>query len=248
MTNSHCILLQETSLFKCRLSLLGDIGNGIFYAEKTADQDNPLLPIQLPRGHGGVVVLWKKSIDQLVTQVSDGNEIIQCVEVNSEPKVLIISAYMPFRDQRNKKKAKKAELELQEFTNQLREIVLKYKNSHSIMIGGDMNTDLSIQRPRLPRTEHLLELITDLNLKFNISGKNYVDPKGRDCSEIYYFLIKHISHQDQTGPLKKEILKHLESTTSDYYPIKLNISVNFSRKIQKEKLHSKLKRLDGTKF
>ena len=56
-----------------------------------------------------------------------------------------------------------------ECTDQLRE---KYQNSHEIIIAGDLNTNLSSQKPLLKRTVYLKELIEDFGLLYDNSGKN----------------------------------------------------------------------------
>jgi hypothetical protein len=49
----------------------------------------------MPRGYGGVAILWKKSIDQYFRPTSDGSKRIQCIEINTETPHLIINVYLP---------------------------------------------------------------------------------------------------------------------------------------------------------
>ena len=51
----------------------------------------------MPRGYGGVVILWDKNIDQMVRAIEDGSERIQCVELSVLPKKIVISVYMSTR-------------------------------------------------------------------------------------------------------------------------------------------------------
>jgi hypothetical protein len=39
---------------------LGEIGADISYIGKAVDVNNNIQPTQLPRGYGGVAILWKK--------------------------------------------------------------------------------------------------------------------------------------------------------------------------------------------
>ena len=93
------ILLQEHWLFEFQLHLLGEIGADISYIGKAVDMNNNIQPTQLPRGYGGVAILWKKQDNNIIKQIPDGNERIQCVEFidNFNKPLFIISAYLPTR-------------------------------------------------------------------------------------------------------------------------------------------------------
>ena len=41
-----------------------------------------IYPTQMPRGYGGVAVLWHSKIDHMVKPLDDGGERIQCVELD----------------------------------------------------------------------------------------------------------------------------------------------------------------------
>ncbi|KAH3820468.1 hypothetical protein DPMN_122214 [Dreissena polymorpha] len=73
-------------------------------------------------------------MDHLVIKLNEDYQRIQCVEISTE-------VYMPSRN------THQSEIEFQECTDQLREIIVKYSSSHEIIIGGDINTDLSTQAP-----------------------------------------------------------------------------------------------------
>ena len=84
------LLLQENWLFDCYLHRLNEISqyNG---TGKAIDTNDPILPIQMPRGYDGVAVLLKKDTDHLVNVFSDGGNRIQCVELSGKDRLLIIS-------------------------------------------------------------------------------------------------------------------------------------------------------------
>ena len=48
------------------------------------DQYDPIPPIQLPRGYGGVAIFWKKDIDYLVNDLEIGSQRIKCIELQTE--------------------------------------------------------------------------------------------------------------------------------------------------------------------
>ncbi|CAC5372228.1 unnamed protein product [Mytilus coruscus] len=48
----------------------------------------------MPRGYGGVAILWKKNLDKLVTTLPIGNERIQCIELSGNQQKLYIYIYL----------------------------------------------------------------------------------------------------------------------------------------------------------
>ena len=120
--------------------MLNEIGENICYTAKGVDKDNPIQRTQVPRGYGGVAVLWRKFIDHMIRELPDGNECMHSIELkdsNSKP-LLIVSAYLPTRGCKDSRQDR-----FQEAVDQLYELVQKFHILHSIIIGGDLNVDLS---------------------------------------------------------------------------------------------------------
>ena len=65
MNAATFLLVQEHWLLHYQLSLLNDFSMDILGCGKAVDSDNPIPPIQKPRGYGGVAFLWKSHIDHL---------------------------------------------------------------------------------------------------------------------------------------------------------------------------------------
>ena len=93
--NSDVILLQEHWLFECQLFILKGIHEDYNGAGKVVDFRDPITQVQMPRGYGGIGILWKKNIDHLVTELPDGGNRIQCVLIQAQKPILLISTYMP---------------------------------------------------------------------------------------------------------------------------------------------------------
>ena len=57
----------------------------------------------MPRGYGGVAIIWRKDIDHIIRPLEDGPEKIQCVEIsgNKDTKLLLISVYLPAKGSNN---------------------------------------------------------------------------------------------------------------------------------------------------
>ena len=64
---------------------------------KAVDTNDHILPVQMPRGYGGVAVLWKKRISHLVSPIPDGGNRLQGIKVAGVKPVLLLSVYMPCR-------------------------------------------------------------------------------------------------------------------------------------------------------
>ena len=80
----------------------------------------------------------KKEIHHLIKPYKDGNERIQCIEFkdNNQRSLLIVSVYLPTKGCHD----------LDEYIDsidQLFEIYQKYNLTHDIIIGGDINEDLT---------------------------------------------------------------------------------------------------------
>jgi exonuclease III len=67
-------------------------------AIKCVDDNDPIPPLQRPRGMGGVATIWKSSLDNKVTIIEDGGDRVQATLVETERKrICIINTYMPCR-------------------------------------------------------------------------------------------------------------------------------------------------------
>ena len=119
------------------------------------DINNPIQPVQMPRGYAGVAILWKQDLDSSVASLSDGGERLQCIEfiVGTGEKILLFSAYLPSITSRD------SISEYHETVDQLHEIFQKYQHTHSIIICGDLIEDLSNTSQIDKRKRYLLNLI-----------------------------------------------------------------------------------------
>ena len=163
------ILIQEHWLFQAQFHLIGELHIQINYAAKGVDINDPLLPISMPRGYGGVAVIWKNEIDHLVRPIQDGSEKIQAVEIQGKAgdRLLLISVYMSAKGSKNH------QIEYHDCVDQLYELYQKYSDSHTIIIGGDMNEDLYNPISN-KRNQYLLNFIRETQLAYNNSSKTFV--------------------------------------------------------------------------
>ncbi|VDH96186.1 Hypothetical predicted protein [Mytilus galloprovincialis] len=90
------MLIQEHWLFDCQIHLLQELHKNLNGSGKAVDMYDPIPPSHMPRGYGGVTILWKRELDDRITPLNLGNERIQCVEIRGNPNTIFISVYLPF--------------------------------------------------------------------------------------------------------------------------------------------------------
>ncbi|CAG2197359.1 unnamed protein product [Mytilus edulis] len=212
------ILIQEHWLFQTQIHLLGEIHENINYIGKGVDINEPLLPICMPRGYGGVAILWKKEIDHMIRPIELGSERIQCVEIreSNNPNIILTSVYLPAKGSKNH------QAEYQDVIDQLYELYQKYNETHKIIIGGDLNEDLNIQTGT-KRNLYLRDFIKECNLKYDNKERTFVNSLGQESSEIDYFL--HNLPENEFD--NKQVLNHVTENTSDHHPIRMSTKFTY---------------------
>ena len=215
-------LQPVNSVFNCEFNLLNAVHENFVGTGKSVDSGCPLLPVKLPRGYGGVGIMWQKKLDHLVTPKEDGNERIQCVEISTAPRpILLVSVYMPCRDH----KADNV-LEFIDCTVQLNTIYQKYKSTHDILIGGDINEDISVRNSDR-RNRVFQNFVIDNELKITDLGKTFLNTDGIEVSKIDYFL-----YGDSMADLSLDFFKmdSCRASLSDHYPLRCTFECRYTLK------------------
>ncbi|MES9904479.1 MAG: reverse transcriptase domain-containing protein [Sedimenticola sp.] len=214
------ILLQEHWLFKCQLHLLNEVNDQYIGSGKSVDMNDPIAPVQMPRGYGGVAILWNKNINHLVTDLDLGNERIKCIEIEAQKPILIMCVYMPCRG------SKDNYLDFQDCIAQIHEIIQTFQHTHRILIGGDLNESaLTIADNRRSRCLH--QFLRENELVTWETDCTFIHPNGKDSSTIDFFLA--------TDRVKQVVnsVKRVDdciSNVSDHYPVSLEMQVNLANK------------------
>ena len=89
------ILIQEYWNFDFQLTKLEGVNQFMSGTGKVVDTDDPILPVQMPRGYGHVALLWEKNISHLMSSIPDGGNRIQGIEIAGAKPILMLSVYMP---------------------------------------------------------------------------------------------------------------------------------------------------------
>ncbi|VDI51227.1 Hypothetical predicted protein [Mytilus galloprovincialis] len=111
--------------------------------------------------------------------------------------------------------------EFKDTIDQLNEIVLKYQDTHYIIIGGDLNEDFDRINKR---KDYLEKFVKETGIKYDNEGKTFVKVNGEECSELDYFLHK----LGKIKPTHKQVLNSVMNNTSDHHPIKMKILYGIS--------------------
>ncbi|CAG2248154.1 unnamed protein product [Mytilus edulis] len=172
------------------------------------------------RGYGGVAIIWKMNLDSIIKTLDDGRERIQCVEVfgKDNNNLILISIYLASTGSRDHYE------EFKDTIDQLNEIVLKYQDTHYIIIGGDLNEDLGNIDRINNRKDYLEKFVKKTGLKYDNEGTTFVKVNGEECSELDYFLHK----LGKIKPTHKQVLNSIMNNTSDHHPIKMKILYGIS--------------------
>ena len=176
---------------------------------KAVDTGDPILPVQMTRGYGGVALMWKRTIDHLVRVLPDGGNRIQCVELLTQQPAVVISAYMPCKGLHDNVD------EFQDSLAQLQEIIQKFKSSHFILLGGDFNECLTSQKAT-KRLTSIRKFLAENQLSWQQTGKTYIGPNGVETSTIDYIFYS-LSIQDQV--CGSRVMDDFAPNVSDHYPI-----------------------------
>ncbi len=180
---------------------------------RAVDEDNPLPPVQKPRGYGGTAIFYNKQLK--ATHLKDGNHRITCIEVstrNTRP-IIFISVYMPAKG------AAARDLEYAETLDSLEEIVLRYQNTHHVAIGGDFNASMFADHPD-SRDKVFRAFISKDYVKLaedHPTSPTYTKPDGTECSSLDYILT------DQHTSSSSSKITMYSHDTSDHYPVHTKI-------------------------
>ncbi|CAC5361724.1 unnamed protein product [Mytilus coruscus] len=103
------------------------------------DTNDPLDSFKLPKGRGGVSVLWPSQRSSRIKKLKEGNERIIAILITATKDICLINTYMPTHNSDS----------LSEYTECLDiiyDIIQKYENTHKIVLAGDLNGTLQTSR------------------------------------------------------------------------------------------------------
>ncbi len=207
LQETDVLCVQEHWLYQYELKYLEDFHQDFYSHAKAVDEENPIPPIQKPRGYAGTSIFYKKHI--AARKLKDGDHRIVCLEIQGLQPIILVSVYMPAKGS----KARDEEYEVTLIG--LDEIISRYKSTHGIIIAGDFNASLKTDVPD-SRDRKLREFVANHNLSISQGHPNiptYIKPDGKECSHLDYILVT----SDVTS--KNTTVKLLATNTSDHRPV-----------------------------
>ena len=214
------ICLQEHWLFGFELKLLDEISDNHKAHAKSVDMNNPIPPIQVPRGYGGSAILYRKNWNVKVTKHSDGQDRINVIELHTTPKICIVNVYLPSRGNNTKDS-------YQSTLDEISEILQKYGNTHALILCGDMNASLNRHHEN-NHDKMFKTFIKDHNLTTKQDGTpTFTHPNGEDKYEIDYILTNSIAQK-----LIQHSVVNLDEplNTSDHVAVSTTLAVKYDQK------------------
>ena len=139
--NMDLIFIQEHWLYSCQSYIIRNTFPDYEVLSKCVDDRNPLKPYCMPRGMGGVAILWKADLHRYISVIND----FECSRVAAITlqyegyKLCIINAYMPSGNNTSKKNEFMETLEI------IRSIISSHVSSYYVLLIGDMNIDVTKQ-------------------------------------------------------------------------------------------------------
>ncbi|MES9884558.1 MAG: reverse transcriptase family protein [Sedimenticola sp.] len=181
LENNDVVCLQETWLFTYQLGQLSELDKNYDSHGKAVDDNDPIPPVQKPRGYGGVANLTRNNIDTKFRKCTEGSNRIIITEIVSEPLICLCNVYMPSRNSRGNYSYK-------ETLEELEEIITKYEQTHAIIVIGDMNASLATRAGNV-HDKMFNQLCMDKKLSsLQVGTPTFYHENGRDCAELDYIL------------------------------------------------------------
>ena len=128
--------------------------------------------------------------------------------------------------------------------DQLYEIAEKYRSSHIVILGGDMNEDL-VLRGQTTRGNYLEKFLAEAEMDTKSTTKTFVNPDGFASTLDYVFYLKKFS-----GIIVEiRTLENLLTNVSDHVPVlcKIEFSVDRVRKDRKQQNLNQPRKIQWTK-
>ena len=219
--------IQEHWLYRCQADTINTMIPDYRSYVRCTDDDNPIKPWCMPRGMGGVGILWREDLQKYIRPVKNyGNERIVAVTLQQEDlKICVINAYMPSGNNRKTKE------KYMDTLAAIRTVVTKFNESHYVILVGDFNMDLfKPSYEKDTRRIKLLELTQDLNLKLISDGQKSTmfAHNGRHESHIDLIFCSGAKSHNITYS-KVEVAEKLPHNTSCHVPISIELECGIPR-------------------
>ncbi|CAC5407695.1 unnamed protein product [Mytilus coruscus] len=118
------LCIQEHWILSLEKDIIKNINNDFISYVKSVDDDDPIIDHKAIRWYRGTAFFGNKDLEKSINIMSDGNNRIQVITINSSPsKTCLFNVYMPSLQVAG-------DLDYKEATDQISEIIEKYKDSY----------------------------------------------------------------------------------------------------------------------
>ena len=140
------VCIQEHWLFNNEQNWVTNNIKNINVHIKSVDGDDPISHAQKIRGYGGIAIIGNnQQINDSLKELPDGNSRIQILELKfNDTRIAIVNCNMSCRNSRT------GQTDYDEALDTLDENLIKYRETHNIILAGDFNASLT----RTPENSH----------------------------------------------------------------------------------------------
>ncbi|VDI26426.1 Hypothetical predicted protein [Mytilus galloprovincialis] len=183
------------------------------------DTNDPLDSFKLPKGRGGVSVLWPSQWSSRIKKLKDGNERIIAILITATKDICLINTYKPTHNSDS----------LSEYTECLDiifDIIQKYENTHTCVLAGDLNGTLQTSRTN-KHDKMLRNFAKNMNLTTGVELVNthtFFHHAGNSSSQIDYILV-----QDENLVMDYKIEERSCANTSAHTIVKMEIASQMTK-------------------
>ena len=182
----NIVCIQEHWLWEFQSQEISNLSSEKDFIIHCSDYLEPITGDRLPRGKGGVCILWPKEWSSKVKRLNDGNERVVAVEVtcNRQDKLCLINTYMPTNNS-----SVNSHLEYRECLDTIHNMLIKYRQSHKIILCGDFNGTLLGARLYNKHDQLLQEFVKEHCINFvNSKLETFFHHSGLGSSQIDYIM------------------------------------------------------------
>ena len=187
------------------------------------DCDHPISNHKVPRGKGGIAIIWPKLIDKYIKRLEDGNNRIMTIKIQSTSKTIcLVNTYLPTQ-------MSNSVSEYRECLDIIQTIIEKYGPTREMVLCGDMNGTLIDDRSNAHDCK-LKNFVKENKLIHSdalSTQPTFFHHNGKSTSQIDYILLfgNFIN--------KTNILRQHATNTSTHVPVVAELCRCLSTSIQK---------------
>ena len=220
------VCIQEHWLFNYEQNWISNNIKNLKVHIKSVDDDDPISHAQKIRGYGGIAIIGNnQQINDSLKELPDGNTRIQVLELKSNDiRVAIVNCYMPCRNSRT------GLTDYDEALDTLGEILIKYRETHNIILAGDFNASFT----RTPENSHdkkLRQFFKEHNIQqANTNTNTFHHHNGKDKAQIDYIIpIPSTTNQNKFKTLHTQIHPAHPLNTSDHTAVTTKFAIHANK-------------------